>query len=111
MKKVFLIIGILVTLISCQDTDERSYPSCITDFITMNLNNSPEDPRGRVSKYRIQSKIVYVFEKEPFGRLSVANNENCEFLCIIGGFAPVEICGGEDWKSAKFTEIVWAEPE
>lgn len=113
MKKYILIVGIIISLISCDKDNEitKKYPGCLQSYIDSVLTKEPSNPPAKIDKYQYNEQIVYyhaVYYDIPQGSNdipeSIAVNDKCEELCLFGGIAGSTCI---DWGSAKFIETVW----
>ncbi|MEN8857941.1 MAG: hypothetical protein ABF260_07740 [Flavobacteriaceae bacterium] len=108
MKKLFLIIGTILFISSCEkNDDEMNYPTClqtrIDNFIeNYGVQNSPSN----IKKYEYLSQTVYIFSGNNISdeQFSVID-KNCNTICSFGSIAGNNNC--DNWESAEFIETVW----
>tara|TARA_R110002124_G_scaffold239968_5_gene405097 strand:- start:49 stop:393 length:345 start_codon:yes stop_codon:yes gene_type:complete len=102
---------LLLIIFSCQnDNLNKDLPNCIHEQIQQIENGTNEFQfTEKVYRYRLGNEFIYYFQSGCCDMFNYAFDENCDVICIDGGFAGIsdgERC--EDfYKNRKDEVVIW----
>jgi hypothetical protein len=99
MKRIFILIGLIVFLLACDDGDvQKGIPSCIQDKIEDIKAQDVWNPPAKIYSYQYEGETVYYFTARCCDIMSELYDEKCNLICAPDG----GIAGNGDEKCPNF---------
>ena len=114
MKRILTLgfLGLFLLLFSCNsDEEQKEIPDCLKPTVSAILEQSVQNPRANIEKWKYKGKEVYAINAQNFpdGESFIITLDCSETICTIGGFdGPLNDC--EDIETAEFIETIWTDP-
>ena len=105
MKK-FILIPLLVIACNSESVD----PDCITSKIDI-FKTEACSSGASVIEYEFENQSVFAFEMGDCVAdfFTLILNENCDTICMLGGFAGISECLGNDfYANSEEKSILWS---
>lgn len=109
MKKNYLFLILLISLIACQKNDFGLF-DCLNDQIENFKNGNYACAEGaNVKEYEFLGEKVYVFDPGICGAdfTSEVIDENCNSLGFLGGIIGNGEISGTNFSEAVFIKVIW----
>lgn len=99
MRYIFL-LSLTLFFAACSDDTDSDLPACIQSYSDDFAENACEGT-GDLTRWTFNGRNVYCFNPGTCIADGAAEifDENCNFLCLLGGISGNVICVGLDWNT------------